>query len=55
MSHKNCGRFSLNSLILFSSLVVQTEKDIYAKSVDPDETARHQPSHLDLHCLPFFI
>ena len=22
-----------------------------ANSVQPDETARHEPSHLDLHCL----
>ena len=22
-----------------------------ANSVDPDETARNEPSHLDLHCL----
>ena len=22
-----------------------------ANSVDPDETARYKPSHLDLHCL----
>ena len=27
-----------------------------ANSVDPDETARYEPSHLDLHCLQgFFI
>ena len=26
---------------------------ICANSVDPDETARHEPSHQDLHCLPF--
>ena len=25
--------------------------NIIANSVDPDETARHEPSHLDLHCL----
>ena len=23
------------------------------QSVDPDETAHHEPSHQDLHCLPF--
>ena len=23
-------------------------------SADPDETAHNEPSHLDLHCLPFF-
>ena len=31
-----------------------SEKDIrFANSVDPDETAHNEPSHLDLHCLPF--
>ena len=26
---------------------------MFIDSVDPDETARNEPSHLDLHCLPF--
>ena len=26
-----------------------------ANSVDPDETAHYEPSHLDLHCLLFGI
>ena len=26
----------------------------YANSVDPDETAHNEPSHQDLHCLPFW-
>ena len=26
-----------------------------ANSVDPDETARGEPSHLDLHCLHMYI
>ena len=25
----------------------------FAKSVDPDEMAHNEPSHQDLHCLPF--
>ena len=25
---------------------------IMASSVDPDEPARYEPFHLDLHCLP---
>ena len=25
----------------------------FANSVDPDETALNEPSHQDLHCLPF--
>ena len=25
----------------------------FANSVDPDEMAHNEPSHLDLHCLPF--
>ena len=24
----------------------------FANTVDPDETARNEPSHLDLQCLP---
>ena len=27
--------------------------DTYANSVDPDETARNEPSHQDIYCLPF--
>ena len=26
-----------------------------ANSVDPDETARYEPSHLDLHCLHMYM
>ena len=26
-----------------------------ANSVDPDETARNEPSHLDLHCLQKYL
>ena len=29
--------------------------NIMANSVDPDETARHEPSHLDLHCLHRYL
>ena len=32
---------------------LQTNKVIYAKSVDLDQTALNELSHLDLHCLPF--
>ena len=32
---------------------LQTNTDTFANSVDPDETAHHEPSHQDLHCLPF--
>ena len=28
--------------------------DFFANSVDPDETAHNEPSHLDQHCLPFW-
>ena len=27
----------------------------FANSIDPDEMALNEPSHLDLHCLPFCI
>ena len=26
-----------------------------ANSLDPDETAHHKPSHLDLHCLQKYV
>ena len=26
--------------------------DTYANSVDPDDMAHNEPSHLDIHCLP---
>ena len=32
---------------------LQTRTDTFANSVDPDEMAYNEPSHLDLHCLPF--
>ena len=38
------------STVTLSALWTQT--DIFANSVDPDETARYEPSHLDLYCLP---
>ena len=37
----------------FSALNMET--DTCASSVDPDETARNEPSHQDLPCLPFFF
>ena len=40
-----------NTILTISTL--QTKKDAIANSVDPDETARYQPSHQDLHCLLF--
>ena len=40
-----------NKSFTLSSL--QTITDTYANSVDPDETARYESSHLDLHCLLF--
>ena len=33
-------------------MVVRTNTS-YANSVDPDKTARKEPSYLGLHCLPF--
>ena len=29
-----------------------TTKDAFANTVNPDETAHNEPSHLDLQCLP---
>ena len=33
-------------------LSLQTITDTCVNSVDPDETAHHEPSHQELHCLP---
>ena len=30
-------------------------KNGMVNSVDPDETARYEPSHLDLHCLHMYL
>ena len=30
-------------------------KNIMANSADPDETARDEPFHLDLHCLHWYL
>ena len=38
------------NLTLFS---LQTNADAFANSADPDETARNEPFHQDLQCLPF--
>ena len=32
---------------------LQTDTNTYANSVDPDEMAHNEPSHLDLHYLLF--
>ena len=32
---------------------LKPKTDTFANSVDQDETAQHEPSLLDLHCLPF--
>ena len=34
---------------------LQTKTMSFANSVDPDETAHNEPSHQDLHCLPFLF
>ena len=41
----------LNLLLTLSAL--QTKTYTFANSVDPDETAHKELSHLGLHCLPF--
>ena len=33
-----------------NGVTLATKTDTYANSVDPDETAHNEPSHLDLHC-----
>ena len=34
-------------------LAQQTKTCTFANRIDPDEMAHNEPSHLDLHCLPF--
>ena len=45
------GRRWGGSGMKLSALQIMT--DSYANSVDPDETARYEPSHQDLRCLQF--
>ena len=33
---------------------LQTKTNTFANSIDQDETARNEPFHQDLNCLPFF-
>ena len=42
--------FELRGLTLSS---LQTKTNTFANSVGPDETSHNEPSHPDLHCLPF--
>ena len=41
--------------IVLTLSVFQIKTDTCAKNVDLDETARYEPSHQDLHSLPFFF
>ena len=41
------------TLIKITLSVLQTKQNTYANSIDPDEMAHNEQSHLDLHCLPF--
>ena len=43
----------LRMLLTLSAL--NTKTDALSNSVDPDETAHNEPSHLDIHCLPMFL
>ena len=41
-------------LLDFDISYLQTSTHTSANSADPDETARNEPSHQDLHCFPFW-
>ena len=41
--------------VVFNPSALQTNTDTWANSVEPDETARDEPSHLDLPCFPFYF
>ena len=40
---------------LINSFTAIVDKRLFANSVDPDETAHNEPSHLDLRCLTFSL
>ena len=46
-------RTRYNSYLEISLLSPADQNNFFANSVDPDETAHDEPSHLDLYCLPF--
>ena len=41
--------------IVFNRVVLLKVINKLANSVDPDETAHYEPSHLDLHCLHKYL
>ena len=43
------------SLLGLICYLLQTNTDTFANSADPDETVSNEPSHQDLHCLPFCL
>ena len=48
--------YSYNLLIILSKLTLSALQPIFvlfANCTDSDETAHNEPSHQDLHCLPF--
>ena len=47
--------YSNVSPLRISCLSTSDENRWFAKSVDLDEVAHNQPSHLDLDCLPFSL
>ena len=50
----NVSMMQLNSTRCCLTLsALQNKPDTCASCVDPDETAHKEPSHQDLHCLPF--
>ena len=42
-------------IFLLALSVLQTKTNTCANSVDQDEMAHNEPSHLDLHCLSFYF
>ena len=45
----------VHKLSLQTLLALQIKFHTCANSVDPDETVRNEPSHQELHCLPFCV
>ena len=52
LSHRNictCSNFALNDKLTLNMPNMKIDK--FANSVDAEEMAHNEPSHLDLHCL----
>ena len=52
---KGGGKWGMPTTLSTPSLLYVKLKDWMSNSVDPDEMAHYEPSHLDLRCLPMSV